>query len=118
MPYFRQIFQVAMGAPRGDRMSFQKVINFILWLKRNGFWIQLVTTDQYQSSFLRETLNQQGFRTSKFAVDMDQFIGLRNLLLDQRIELNRNDKQESELISVQRANNKIIIPEEDEFIVL
>lgn len=114
LPFIKEVFSVEIKAPRGQRQSFQKVINFLVYLRQHYYNIGVISTDQYQSSFLRETLNQQGFRTSKFAVDMDQFIGLRNLLLDQRIELNRNDKQESELISIQRANNKIIIPEDSD----
>ena len=67
MPFFKEIFQVAIGAPRGDRMSFQKVINFIVWLKKNGFNIGVVSTDQYQSSYVRENLSQQGFTCEKGA---------------------------------------------------
>lgn len=112
MPYFREIFQVAIGAPRGDRMSFQKVINFIVWLKKNGFNIGVVSTDQYQSSYVRENLNQQGFITEKVSVDKteDPYIGLRNLLQDQRIDLIKHDLQEIELINLQRVNGIINHP--------
>lgn len=112
MPYFRQIFQVAIGAPRGDRMSFQKVINFIVWLKKNGFNIGIVSTDQYQSSFVRENLTQQGFICEKVSVDKseDPYIGLRNLLQDQRIELIKHDLQEIEMINLQRVNGQINHP--------
>ena len=112
MPYFKQIFQVAIGAPRGDRMSFQKVINFIVWLKKNGFNLGIISTDQYQSSYVRENLNQQGFTTEKVSVDRteDPYIGLRNLLQDQRIELIKDDLQEIELINLQRVNGVINHP--------
>jgi len=109
MPFFRQMFQVAIGAPRGDKMSFQKVINFILWLRRSGFNIGLVTTDQYQSSYVRETLDQQGFETDKISVDrtIDPYISLRNLLQDQRIELVKCDLQEIEMINLERNGDRI-----------
>lgn len=109
MPYLKQVFQVSIGAPRGGRMSFQKVVNFILWLKRSGFWIQLVTTDQYQSSYVRETLNQQGIETEVLSVDknMDAYMALRNLLYDQRLELIKCELQEVEMINLQRANDRI-----------
>lgn len=112
MPYFREMFQVAIGAPRGDRMSFQKVINFIVWLKKNGFNIGIVSTDQYQSSYVRENLTQQGFTCEKVSVDRteDPYIGLRNLLQDQRIELIKHDLQEIELINLQRINGVINHP--------
>lgn len=112
MPFFKQIFQVAIGAPRGSRMSFQKVINFIVWLKKNGFNVSVVSTDQYQSSYVRENLNQQSFITDKVSVDRteDPYIGLRNLLQDQRLELIKHDLQEVELIHLQRVNGVINHP--------
>lgn len=107
MPYLKQVFQVSIGAPRGDRMSFQKVINFILWLKRSGFWVQLVTTDQYQSSYVRENLIQQGIEAEQLSVDknMDAYKALRNLLYDQRLELIKCDLQEVEMINLQRVGD-------------
>jgi hypothetical protein len=93
-------------------MSFQKVINFITWLKKNGFNIGIVSTDQYQSSYVRENLTQQGFVTDKVSVDRteDPYIGLRNLLQDQRIDLIKHDLQEIELINLQRVNGVINHP--------
>lgn len=111
-PFFREIFSVGVEAPRGDRLSFQKVVNFILWLRRNGFNVNTVSTDQYQSSFLRELLTAQGFRTSKISVDRseDPYIGLRSILYEQRIELIRNEVRDDELIHLQRSNGKIDHP--------
>lgn len=109
MPYLKEVFQVAIGAPRGDRMSFQKVINFILWLKQQGFWIQMVTTDQYQGSYVREALTNQGINSELLSVDrnMDAYNALRNLLYDQRLELVKCDLQEIEMINLQRSGDKI-----------
>lgn len=112
MPYYRQIFQVAIEAPRGDRMSYQKVINFLVWLRRSGFNVYKVTTDQFQSSYVRETLDQQGFQVDKISVDTseDPYIALRNVLQDQRIELVKHQLQEDELVNLQRVNNRIDHP--------
>lgn len=112
LPYFRELFAVGIEAPRGDRMSFQKVINFLVWLRRNGFNIGIISTDQFQSSYVRETLAQQGFNTAKISVDRseDPYIGLRNVLYDQRIELIKNQIQEDELVNLQRINNRIDHP--------
>lgn len=109
MPYLKEVFQVAIGAPRGDRMSFQKIINFILWLKQQGFWIQMVTTDQYQGSYVREALINQGINSELLSVDrnMDAYNALRNLLYDQRLELVKCDLQEIEMINLQRSGDTI-----------
>ena len=34
MPYIKEVFAVAIEAPRGDRQSFQKVVNFIIYLRK------------------------------------------------------------------------------------
>jgi RNase P/RNase MRP subunit p29 len=113
LPFYRQVFQVGIEAPSGDRMSFQKVINFMVWLRRTGFNVNLISTDQFQSSYVRETLAQQGFAVEKISVDVseDPYIGLRNLLQDQRLELIKNQKQEDELVKLQRLNNRIDHPQ-------
>lgn len=112
MPFYRQIFQVAVEAPRGDRMSYQKVINFLVWLRRSGLNVYRVTTDQFQSSYVRESLHQQGFQVDKISVDRseDPYIALRNLLQDQRIELIKHELQEDELVHLQRVNGRIDHP--------
>lgn len=112
LPYFREVFSVGVKNPRGDRLSFQKVVNFLFWLRRSGFNIFVVSTDQYQSSYLREILSAQGFNTSKISVDRteDPYVGLRNILHDQRIELIKNDVRDTELVRLQRIGNKIDHP--------
>lgn len=113
LPYIKEVFAIAIEAPRGTKMSFQKVVNFIVWLKQNYFNVGTITADQYQSKFLLEVLEQQGFRSKGLSPGMNEFIGLRNLLIDQRIELIKNELQEDELISTQRMNNKIHHPEDE-----
>lgn len=112
LPFYRQIFQVGIEAPPGDRMSFQKVINFIIWLRQQGFNIVGTSTDQFQSSYVRETLIQQGFASEVISVDRseDPYISLRNLLQDQRIELIKHQVQEDELVHLQRINGRIDHP--------
>ena len=112
LPFIKQVFSVAIEAPRTTKQSFQKVVNFILYLRRNHFNIGKITADAFQSDFMLETLEQQGFETGKVSVErsMEPYIGLRNLLIDQRIELVKNQLQEDELVATQRINNKISHP--------
>lgn len=113
MPFFKQVFQVAVEAPRGGRQSFQKVVNFLVWLRQHHFNVGLVSTDQFQSDYLRETLSQQGFETKKFSVGMEAYIAVKNVLIDQRIEMIKHSLQENELIATQRVNNSIAHPEDE-----
>lgn len=112
LPFYLEVFQVGIEAPPGDRMSFQKVINYIIWLRQQGFNIVGISTDQFQSSYVRETLTQQGFACEVISVDRseDPYISLRNLLQDQRIELIKHQVQEDELVHLQRINGRIDHP--------
>lgn len=112
MPYFKQLFGIAIGSLNGDKMSYQKVVNFIIWLRREGFNIDLVTTDQYQSSYVRETLEQQGFEVDKVSVDasIEPYVSFKNLLIDQRVELVKYQLQEDEMVHLQRINNVLDHP--------
>ena len=111
-PFFRHIFSVGLKAPNGDRISFQKVVNFLIWLRRSGFNIRLVSTDQYQSTYLREVLEGQGFATEKISVDAsdEPYIGLRSLLQDQLIELVKCQLAEDEMVKLQRIGKRIDHP--------
>ena len=112
LPFYREVFSVGVEAPRGDRLSFQKVVNFMLWLRRSGFHIGTISSDQFQASYVREVLSAQGFNTVKISVDRteDPYIGLRHILYDQRIELIRNELRDNELIHLQRMNGTIDHP--------
>lgn len=111
-PMLKQVFQVGIQSPRGDRQSFQKVVNFLVWLRRQGFNIGVISADQYQSSYMLEVLELQGFQTAKVSVDRsnDPYIGLKNLLFDQCIELIKHQVQENELIHLENTGTKIDHP--------
>lgn len=112
LPFIKQVFSVGIEAPRGEKMSYQKVVNFIVWLRQNYFNLGTISFDQFQSSFAMEVLEQQNFTTKKISLSrsMDPYIGIKNLLYDQRIELVKNQKQEDELISIQRVGASIELP--------
>jgi len=110
LPFLKEVFATTVQAPRGGRQSFQKIVNFLIYLRQNHFNIGTISTDQFQSDFMREILSQQGFNTTKISVGMEAYIGMKNLLIDQRIELVKCQLQEDELINTERENNKISHP--------
>lgn len=114
LPFIKEVFAVAVQAPRGGRQSFQKVVNFLLYLRQHNFNVGTISTDQFQSDYMREILTQQGFNTSRISVGMEAYIGMKNVLIDQRIELVKNQLQEDELVKTQRESNKVTHPTDDE----
>lgn len=99
------LFSVALEAPRGDKIPYQKILNFILWLRRIGFNLERVSRDQFQSEYLAQLLESQGVSVDKLSVDRtpDGYLSLRSIMLEQRIDLLHCDLLELELIKLQRS---------------
>lgn len=58
---YRQVFSIAIEAPKGDQISFRKTKEFIFYLYRELGWnIQLVSCDGFQSASLRQDLYTAG----------------------------------------------------------
>lgn len=114
VPKVGHMFSVAIEAPRGDRIAFGKIVAFIRWLRKVGYNIFLVSRDQFQSDYLAEELESQGFKTAKFSLDRtpDGYITLQAILLEKRIDLLYSELLQTELIHLQKDNvtNKVDHP--------
>lgn len=62
-------FSVAVKAPKGYQISFEKNRQFIYWLKEQGFNIKGISTDTYQSVDTGQQLGAKGFNYSVISVD-------------------------------------------------
>ena len=104
LPYLVHIFTVALQAPRGSNIAFDKIVSFISWLRRQGFNIAGVSRDQFQSEYLGQLLEAKGFNDSKISLDRtpDGYLALRSVLTEQRIDLLHVELLENELIHLQR----------------
>lgn len=104
MPVFGHAFSVAIKAPRGDKIPYAKITNFIVWLRSQGFNIALVSRDQFQSEYMAQLLEAQGFETDKISLDRtpDGYMALRSILLEQRVEMLDVKLLQDELIYLQR----------------
>lgn len=104
MPVFAHAFSVAIQAPRGDKIPYAKITNFILWLRHQGFDIELITRDQFQSEYMAQLLEAQGFKVDKISLDRtpDGYMALRSILLENRVEMLDVKLLQDELIELQR----------------
>ena len=48
--YYQLAFSVAVKAPKGFQISFEKNRQFIYWLRENGFNVKAISTDSFQSA--------------------------------------------------------------------
>lgn len=105
VPTFSHIFSVALQAPRGDKIPYDKITAFIVWLRSQKFNISAITRDQFQSEYMGQLLEAQGFgEVKKLSLDRtpDGYMTLRSVLLEQRIDMLDCELLEDELIHLQR----------------
>jgi len=108
---FTHLFSVSLEAPRGDKIPYNKILVFIKWLRKQGFNIQSISRDQFQSEYLGELLEAQGFDSPKISLDRtpDGYMALRTVLIEKRIDMLDCQFLQDELIHLQRdaASGKI-----------
>lgn len=67
--YYKLAFDVAIKAPKGFQVSFDKNREFIRWLRKVGFNVCGVSSDTFQSAQIQQQLARDGFNTSIISVD-------------------------------------------------
>lgn len=104
LPYFTHMFSVALEAPRGDKIPYDKILSFIVWLRKQHFNVKVVSRDQFQSEYIGQLLEAQGFESPKISLDRtpDGYIAFRSVLIEQRIDLLDSELLQDELIYLQR----------------
>jgi len=101
---------VAFGISRiaGQETPINKVRDFLLELS-DVREINAVSTDQYQSTQLRQELNQHGVYAHMISVDRNDnaYVTLKNLLMQDRCQICSNRKAVIELLGLKRYGRKI-----------
>lgn len=113
-PTYTHAFSLGIEAPRGDKIPYAKITAFICWLRKTGFNVSGVSADQFQSEYMIQLLDAQGFDVKNISLDRtpDGYIALRSVLLEQRIDLLNHGVLQNELVHLQRdgATGKIDHP--------
>lgn len=101
---FTHIFSLSLEAPRGDKIPYSKITRFICWLRSQHFNIDGISRDQFQSEYMGQLLEEQGFTVDKISLDRtpDGYIALRSVLLDKRIDMLDIQILQDELVLLQR----------------
>ena len=110
--HYRQLFKIKVRAPKNGQTGLAKNRQFIFWLRQQGFNIQGVSFDQYQSFETLQILEKAGFNVKKQSIDKVDSSGvnqpyeaLKNALYENRIELLDDEDQTDELVSLERYEN-------------
>jgi len=68
--------------PKGHgEIDFEKIVDFVLWLRNNGFTFKQVSFDQYQSRHSQTALRKRGIESKYLSVDItdEPYIHLRGV---------------------------------------
>lgn len=108
--YYRLAFSVAIQAPKGYQVSFEKNRQFIYWLKEQGFNIKGVSTDTFQSADLAQQLKSKGYDYQVISVDRvsptskvcEPYHYLKNTIYEGRIEMYDSRLLTEELLGLEK----------------
>jgi len=103
---------IALEAKAGQEIPLYKIRDFVLDLAEQGLPIGVVSTDGWQSVFLRQELQSLGFSCDLLSVDrtMDAYINLKQALYQDRILIPRHSLLFDELKGLIRVGNKVDHP--------
>lgn len=102
---YRQIFTVGIEAPPNSEIFFQKIRDFIHWLKYELGWnIVGVSLDGYNSVDMRQQLELDGFRATIISLDKDDkgYSTFRNALAEKRLSMIDQNETTKEITALER----------------
>lgn len=113
--FYRVAFSVAVKAPRGAQVSFEKNKQFIYWLRDNGFNIRKITSDTYQSAPVLQDLRAHGFDCEVLSVDRlsgegknricEPYHYFQSTIYDGRIEVYKTELLTEEVIGLEKLSD-------------
>lgn len=112
--FYQVAFSVAIKAPKGYEISFDKHRNFIRWLKKQGFKIKGISYDTFQSAQLAQQLEADGFECKTISVDrLDsetktqlQYAYFKSTLYDRRLTVYKDcDFLTEEVLGLERLSD-------------
>ena len=107
VPTFTHVFSVALEATNGDKIPYAKITAFICWLRKSGFNIARISRDQFQSEYMAQLLEQQGFTVDKISLDRtpDGYITFQSICLELRLDMLDYKLVQDELTHLQKDAN-------------
>ena len=111
--FYTLAFSVAVKAPKGHQISFEKNRQFIRWLRSQGFAIKSISADSFQSADLLQQLSAEGFNTEVISVDRIDtasricipYQTFKSAIYEQRLEMYDSALLTEEIVGLERNNN-------------
>ena len=92
-------FVLGVKAPRGDQIDYEKIHQFISFLRESRFKIRYITFDQYQATGPMQMLIKNGFEVGNQSVDKNDlaYIYLKDAIINRGISMYKHKNLEREL---------------------
>lgn len=109
--FYQLAFSVAIKAPKGRQVSFEKNRQFIYWLKDHGFNIKSISYDTFQSADLGQSLIAKGYNCQITSVDRVKdrvcipYLALKNAIYEERLMVYPTKLLTAEIIGLVRDSN-------------
>ncbi len=109
--FYRLAFSVAIEAPKGHEISFEKNRMFIRWLKQKGYRIRGISSDTFQSADLKQTLLSEGYDYQTISVDRvhdrtcEPYQYFRSSIYEKRLKTYQTVLLTEEVINLERDGN-------------
>ena len=109
--YYQLAFSVAIKAPKGYQVSFEKNRQFIYWLKDQGFNLKGVSSDTFQSADLGQQLISHRIPFDIISVDRLQdrvckpYLVFKNAIYEERLVVYNTKLLTDEIIGLVRDGN-------------
>jgi hypothetical protein len=97
------VLEIVPPPKNQGQIDYEKIVQFIIWLRNNGFVFAHVSFDQYQSQHSQIILNKAGIATKYISVDTtdEPYTNLRGLFQARRIRIYRHEKLLRELAQLE-----------------
>lgn len=110
--FYQPAFVVAVKAPKGHQISFEKNRQFIFWLKEQGFNVKGVSTDTYQSYDTGQSLKAKGYNYVQLSMDRvnsnricEPYQYLKSTIYEERIKIFPTRLLTEEIVGLKRDSN-------------
>lgn len=109
VPVHKQWFGTSLRAPNGAHIPYEKIRRFLLWLRdEKKFNIVKITSDGFESEYMHQLLQADGFDTEKRSLDRTKtgYTRLRDALVEGTFEPLRIPLQDKELCELYWTGRK------------
>lgn len=101
--YFDIILKVV--APLGHEIDLEQVVDFFIWLKKQGMQFGAVTFDRFESRMAIQRLVKNRIQASLLSIDVEHYKTARRFLFERRVDYYEYKPLIDELIDIRKAED-------------